>query len=389
MSYIIGMQDESLQSYVFRTILINGETDFSSVISNDGSWNVLVKIPKKYVIYFQKKSENRLLELIKKNYEQHIRLNFHNNPFYHLEFYKFFFGHFPHSFHSETFSKINRRKRAINFCRKCLIEGLKIHGFVYFRSSWDTQNFCNIHKTPLHYLPPSNKSKRVHDVRLILQGKEPASAIKYPADGISNEMEKFPENIVSEHFNLPITPCLLEIVSHKLRRTVSDYHYETNTEHNERNYIIMNSLFNSLLHKSGVYKRLNAYIINRSINILVRNKYTPIKTFLDNLYEEVVAINIIENTDLCTERMLAPKIRACDKCKYPKISCALSSKIVSFMQSRQVRVAQGDNYCDRAIKNSATWYPQKIQFTTSNIDYLGQDLFESQQYEYDLIDLIS
>lgn len=389
MSYTIGMQDESLQSYVFRTILLNGENEFSSVIAKNGSWNVLVGIQQKHEVYFQRKSENRLLDLIKKNYEQYIRLNFHHNPFYYLEFYKFFFGNISPAFHKEPFSKLNRHKKTINFCKNCLLNGIEINGFGYFRASWDTQKFCEIHNTSLSYLPQSNRKKRVDEIRLILQGEEPASAIKYPIDHISRAQETFLENIAANHFNLPVTPCLLEIISHKLRRTVSDYYYAPEAEYDEKNDIIMQSMLKSLLYPSGVYKRVNAHAINRSLNILVKKKYSPIETFLTNLYEEVVAVNTIEKVDSCTERMLAPKLRECNKCKYPKTSCALSSKIVSFVQSRQMRIAQGDNYCDRVIRNSATWYPQKIHFTTSNINYSESDFFESRQYEYDLIDLIS
>jgi len=410
MSFFIGMQDESLQSYVFRILHLNGENDFSSVIANDGSWNVLVQVSKEHAKYFLKKSEVRLLELIKKNYEKNITVNYYNNPFYHLELYKYFFGNLSNEIMGKIRLQMNTPKRNIKFCEECLMDGIEIHGFAHFRTLWDTNNFCKTHNTKLYYLPPSNKKQSIYNIRLILKGEIPSTAIKLPNETISNEQENFPASpidyldyyisnkkeeipldCVRKHFYAPMTPCLLEIMTHKLRRIVHDYLYEINGEikHQKNFDISMLHLYNNLIYKKGVYKKINADMINRSINTLIEQNHIDFLKFLDNLYEEVVATNIIDTEESCAEKMIAPIIRQCDKCKHPKVSCALSKKIISFVQPKLIQHAKRNNYCDRSIINSAERYPENIDFTTPNIEYIYQVDFKPKQYEFDLTNLIS
>lgn len=386
------MQDESLQSYVFRTILLNGENDFSSVISKDGSWNLLVNISSSHVSYFQKKSENRLVYLIKRNYERHIRLSFHHNPFYYLELYKFFFGICSRDLQTNGFSGLKRKGKNISFCTNCLTDDIRSNGFAYFRARWDTTTFCDTHKSSLYYLPQSTRTKRVEEIRLILKGEEPATARRYPIKSDPREQKTFTGSLDKDYFHLPVSPCLLKIVSHKLRRVVSDYYNSPEKDYDDMIDRVMYSMYNGFLYKSGVYKQVNAYKTDQFLKTLIRKKYSPIETYLTDLYEEVVAVNGIDGSESCSERMLAPKSRDCHKCEYPKTTCALSPKIVSFVQSRHMRVAHGNNYCDRVIKNSAQRYPQKIHFSTSNINEFGDFgdyFFEIRQYQYDLIDLLS
>lgn len=384
------IHDESLQSYIFRRILQYGDSDFSCLISRDGMWKVKVVLNSAEQNLFVNDGENKLVSLVKQNYSRFLIVSFYHNPFFYIELFKMTFKS-ENSLPSLTqFPQIDSLKKVIFFCHKCMIDSIRSFGYGYFKAEWDNQRVCEVHDVALSYLAPLTMKKATIAIKEIMQGKVPSSAIQCK----SKEEKRIFERQIG-FFLSPMSPCLLQLILNKLRRVVHEY-YSDESLYDERLEKLMYSLDKKLLYASGLYKAPNAELIERPLRQLIDKQYQPIRTFISDLYEEVVTFNGVAESKSCSEIMVVPKCRDCLNCTHSKKVCSLSVKIDSFIISRNTQQLINENYCDRIKKNSTGWYQKKInQIPFCDVrdvydDNDNEDYWDLKDYSYiyDLHDVL-
>ncbi|GIU50447.1 hypothetical protein TUM4438_36480 [Shewanella sairae] len=371
--------DESLQSYIFRHEMLNGGTNFSSLISRNGEWLTHVKLDNSQKSYFVNHEEKLLLSLIKSNYERVVKLDFFHNPFFYLELFKCIFKEHENSNWMLQFSNFKGCYKRVSFCNLCVKDSLFSYGFGYFKEDWTNGGGCKVHNVPIYYLPVASVRKTISSIREVLLGGIPSVAVQYSVTDVSRE-----KSFQSGIFQKPISPCLFRLIHRKLCRIIKHYCFNRGLyeEHLERG---MYSAYKKLFDASGAYIKADAIVIEDIINKLLKLKYSPIMEVLDSLYEELEVFNGVEQSFSCSELMLVPKVRACLTCTHSNKYCGLSHNIAMFTSVHKYK-KNIKNYCDIAQKNSTAWYLEEANLLSSG-EYSVVDNFwnlKESSYYYDL-----
>ena len=189
-TYLYSPKDESLQSYLFRTLKVNGFNNFSSILVPSIGWG------DKPSISFEAK---HLLLKINKSY----LLGLFENSIRILENESDFINHFDFiAFYKKTFFPVKPTKSAgkgisINFCPHCMKEQMVTYGYSYFKSCWNNKTYCSKHSAKLLTIKPSHLSQLIKNINNVLRCKvdtnftSPSTIIKRPSKVISGRTVKF------------------------------------------------------------------------------------------------------------------------------------------------------------------------------------------------------
>lgn len=391
MNWLTAPNDEYLQSYIFRKLLVHGETDFSSVLTKNGMWklNIETNINQQHI--FKRTPEKHLIHLVKSNYKDHINCSFHHNAFYYLELYKQAF------IQNETASYINRFKFTylrknhlqIYFCETCIKNSISHYGYGYFKNSWFNAKSCKIHNVPLSYLSETSENKSAELIREILSGIKP----KTSHENTTNEIKTIQSKPI-QYFNYPLSPCLLQLIINKIRRIPSKYH-KNSTYLNEETNSMANYIDRKINDSSGVYKKINGYTLELTINKLVNNNHFDIYKFLLQECIETDTYNGINNINSCKQRILTPKKKDCLNCRFSKQICGLSLNIELFTVHPDTKVTIRKNYCDTIKKIRSAWSFYGREPLISNLTSIPDDILENESwsvtkkiFEYDILDVL-
>ncbi|MBB1369424.1 hypothetical protein [Pseudoalteromonas sp. SR45-4] len=189
-TYLYSPLDESLQSYLFRTLKVNGFDNFSSILVPNVGWG------DKPSISFEAK---HLLLKINKSY----LLGLFENSIRVLENESDFINHFDFiALYEKTFFPVKPTKSAgkgisINFCPHCMKEQIVTYGYSYFKNCWNNQTFCSKHSATLLAIKPSHLSQLIKNINNVLRCKvdtnftSPSTITKRPSKVISDRTIKF------------------------------------------------------------------------------------------------------------------------------------------------------------------------------------------------------
>ncbi|MDP5148144.1 hypothetical protein ORI98_17015 [Shewanella sp. ULN5] len=371
--------DESLQSYIFRRVLLSGSTDFFSLISRDGMWLTHVELNASQKNYFIHDEEKLLLSMIKSNYAAVVEVDFFHNPFYYLELFKYVFKNHNNVSGMQQFSNFKRSYKKVSFCNLCMAESIFSYGFGYFKEEWSNGEMCTIHNVPIYYLSMASARKTIVSISEILLGRIPNTALQYPAKDTRRG-----NSLLAGVFHRPISPCLFRLIHRKLCHIIKSYNSKS-PFYDEKLDRYMYSSYKELFYASRVYKEADAYVINDIINKLYKLKYFPVIEAFDDLYEELEVFNGVEQSASCSEWMLVPKIRNCRTCTHSNKVCGLSDKIAIF-SSISKHIGNKKNYCDTALQNSTAWSFEPPSLISSGEYSVVDDfwILKESSYNYDL-----
>lgn len=143
------MPNESIQSFILRTLARNGVLD-SSTICEKCNWGLCPSVPFEHAHLFSHIDIKTLQKLYKST--NPIIRDIYGNVIGNQFFEKYDFGltlTFKNTFFPSKKKTGCGPKTSIRYCRHCIKEQIEERGFHYFKYQWLFQNNCEVHDYPL------------------------------------------------------------------------------------------------------------------------------------------------------------------------------------------------------------------------------------------------
>ncbi|KPZ71263.1 hypothetical protein AN944_01638 [Shewanella sp. P1-14-1] len=191
--------NESLNSFIFRTLSRFGYWDFGTIIQQ-GGWGDEPKVPISAKGIFQIFEKAALLKLYEQTYLHDSKQSIFSNSLAYLE-------HFDSTFNPNKKSTTCGKLLPVRFCPFCIKEQLSNLGYSYFKVEWDRLSWCAVHLINLQQVPTKTSSKEV--IKLIsgvLKG-EHLSGLALPVAQLKNSRAAVLSNVVTR-----IAPCGKQLI---------------------------------------------------------------------------------------------------------------------------------------------------------------------------------
>ncbi len=144
MLHLKYLPDESVQSWIYRNIYISGSFDFSTVIGPKGEWRA-------YPTFNDDSNYNKnliddvdFLSFLRRSGLANKSADLFENPVDYLSDIERIFDKRIKS------PKATSGNRPVRYCRFCIEEAIKEHGFAYFKSCWLSETECSAHNRILY-----------------------------------------------------------------------------------------------------------------------------------------------------------------------------------------------------------------------------------------------
>lgn len=156
--------DESLHSYLFRMLKVNGFNNYSSILVPHIGWRDSPSIPYEAIGILKGVNKSRLLKLIESSTHISTKESEFVNHFDYVTLFK-------RTFSPPTSTKLVGKGLKINFCPFCIKEQIREYGYSYFKNSWTKYTYCLKHYLLLLTLKPFNQSTMVKNIQKVLKGE--------------------------------------------------------------------------------------------------------------------------------------------------------------------------------------------------------------------------
>jgi hypothetical protein len=154
--------DESLQSYLFRILKLNGFYNYSSIIVSHSGWGNRPSIPFEAKHLLTGVNKSHLLLLL----ENSVNIPKDESDFInHFDFIELF----NKTFSPQKVTKSAGKGMNIHFCPHCMKEQMRNYGYSYFKSCWTNQLYCMKHSDDLLALKPSQLTRQISNLHKILR----------------------------------------------------------------------------------------------------------------------------------------------------------------------------------------------------------------------------
>lgn len=158
------MPNESVQSFILRTLFRNGALDFSTICENC-RWGLCPSVPFEYV-HLLSQIDIKKLQKLYKSTNPVIRDNYGN--IIGKQFFQKYNFRLTLPFKSTFFPSKKKMgcgpKTLIRYCRHCIKEQVKERGFHYFKYQWLYQHYCEVHNYPLEVLNNSATKTAIQNI---------------------------------------------------------------------------------------------------------------------------------------------------------------------------------------------------------------------------------
>lgn len=154
--------DESLQSFLFRILKVNGYINYSSVLVPNSGWGGRPSIPFEAKDILIGVTKSQLLKLLEKN----TLISKEESDFVnHFDYVQLF----DKTFSPKKYTKSAGKGMNIHFCPLCMRAQMYQYGYSYFKRDWNNHLYCLKHSERLLALKPSNMSLMIININKILK----------------------------------------------------------------------------------------------------------------------------------------------------------------------------------------------------------------------------
>lgn len=202
MSWLLNIQkDESIHSFIYRTHVVNGVSDFSNIIATSGYWKAFPKILNKTLHLYQPIDDFKFLNLLRDIDLAPISEKIFGDPFRYHEHLLDFFGQCKYHI------RVNTRTSPIRYCLHCIENQIQKLGFGFINVNWTINTFCPTHQVNLHEVTVKNREGTVIALACILRGKHPRNfeQPKYKKKYFEDRRERFRKKKCDY-----VAPCLAD-----------------------------------------------------------------------------------------------------------------------------------------------------------------------------------
>ena len=192
------VEDESVQSWIFRCLQVAGCTDFSSVLSGSGSWFDTPSFGKYRFKCRPSVNDQLFLDFLWRSKVERKRVyESCSNPVKYIDSLTYLVGaNYGNKLCSTT---------PIRFCSQCIQDSIALNGFAYFKASWLFDDMCSKHGMTLSRLNAKTPKESLPAIQSILQGRFLSTDVQTSNSGISHS-----QRIRPQQFDAFIMPCLID-----------------------------------------------------------------------------------------------------------------------------------------------------------------------------------
>ncbi len=294
------LNDESIQSVIYRAHLLNGISDFRNVVDPKGRWLAFPRIKAGTIDIYRQLGDKQILSILKR--QSLVKFSEHRFglPALYKSDLQYFF--------CLTNQNIKMYKQKIMFCIKCIREEIYDYGFCSFKIDWINHSHCKKHEIPLFVIPQKSRKDTLHCLRMIFRGEVPDGSTE-----VSNERHDFyygtPQSRIKKR--LYFSQCLKEAFA----VFISEERFDFELDISDR--------LRDLLRKGqpAHFYMSQLHIVKQVFDALKNSKSIQLKNFLDKHTEiKVVNTGVFRQTSI-TETFLKSNRENCSACK--KIECFL------------------------------------------------------------------
>lgn len=189
------IEDESIQSWIYRTLFLNGAADYSSVIGINSMWRETPHFTSECDIDIKYISDTDLINFLRKSNIAQKRSGIFDNPIDYVNEAKFVLQGRTEPNSKGTIS--------IGYCPYCISDSISKFGFGYFKAIWLTEDNCKIHNIKLDFMPITSKVNGLKLIREIISGKRPSKKLK------SSENKSLAKPTPCITVDYHVMPCIL------------------------------------------------------------------------------------------------------------------------------------------------------------------------------------
>lgn len=160
-------KDESIHSFIYRSHVVNGVSDFSNIITQSGDWASFPKILKNTLHLYQPIDDSKFLYLLRDIGLAPISDNVFDSPVTYRTHLLEFFGQ------GDGKTKVSKRATPIRYCLHCIKEHIQKFGYGVIDVTWARNFFCPTHESALHKVKAKNRKEAIEAVSCILRGVHP------------------------------------------------------------------------------------------------------------------------------------------------------------------------------------------------------------------------
>lgn len=289
------LDDESIQSLIYRAHVLNGINDFANIIDPKGRWIGFPRIKIGTLDIYKKLGEKSVLSMLQRQGLAPYKGHRFEDPAPYRPSLAFFYRK------SQKVKKSN--KYLIKFCTKCIQDNLFKHGFSYLKFEWITSDFCQKHNAALQCIPQLSRVASLRCLDMILRGEIPPEC---------NELDSSKDHInsfVSSHGRykkLHFATCLQEDFSCFIK---------------EEKYSIgedVDDILRFSLSKGKVSDAFlsEQYVVKDIFNAIKDSKSSVLKKFLEKHAElKIIQTGVLSHSSLC-ETVLKSNRENCSLCKH-------------------------------------------------------------------------
>jgi hypothetical protein len=330
--------DESVQSFIFRVLMLNGESDFAGVLNRMGEWRAFPFVATMYSHLFRPYDPEYLLSVLQRSAIANPVAGMFSNPLSHFELVPTVFRNGVENYSQQTQNNYLK----VNFCVDCIADDLKNCGFGFFRAEWLNQKYCHHHKKALFNLTGKSQSVAASNIQKALRGEIPTKCEQYDCYG---EQTSLGTDVVEN--DVKFAPCLQKRLLHWLRKNCMQLEGETNDT--ER-------ITSILMKKTGMYVQVDEVQLENVCNIVKDNHPNVFKAFVNEQSEEIYTSFKLDS-HLFKNKLKVIKERNCSICKLHREGYQCSeSKIISVAMKETNYKLLHENPCDYYLTNKRPYW---------------------------------
>ncbi|GAC08258.1 hypothetical protein [Paraglaciecola chathamensis] len=346
--------DESVQSFIFRVLMINGESDFTGLINQHGKWRAYPFVKSIQSGNFKHYDKEELLDTLQRSGIAKPLAGMFSNPVSHFEIVSSVFRHGIQNYSMQTQNAF----LSINFCRDCIAIDLRNLGFGYFRAAWLNEKYCLHHKKALFTLTTANLRSSVSNLKEMLRGEIVTECQQYDIDG---EPDCFSRNVAEE--KIKFAPCMQKPLLHWLRKSCNEL--DGNTPPSQH----ISSL---LKRKTGLYEEVNDVQLSSICKMTRDNHPEKFEDFVNKISDQIYTYLKVDE-HVFTSKQRVVKDRNCSTCILQSEGYQCSeTKIIKLVKLRENRETFQENPCDYYLTNKRPYY---IDHPVSNRKDVDDDVW--------------
>jgi hypothetical protein len=326
------VEDESVQSWIFRLVLLSGEYKYDSLIGINGKWYSAPSLVRGCAFNLHLIPDLELLCFLRKSGIANKKASMFDNPVDYI-------GQMSIVNPSNYYSSNAKGQITIRFCKECIAESIRENGYGYFKAEWLSKIYCSNHDINLIELISKNRKSAVTELLQAFAGVPVIqSQTSLALDKNSHQYRKAKTDC-SYH----IMPCLLNEFYMWASRKSDD--------------VLLKYEYLDFFYKNGVRKNISDQYLHYKFIYFLDNYPKQLNEFLDRTVElKEHKFGFRQKLSL-SETLAKSRSKNCSKCSdwWGTDFCPIEPIQLTRLEHEYSSHSK-TNACDFYLKYRTHWY---------------------------------